>query len=107
MTRAGDVVSPDATVGIRIHGAHDVEFLAFISTPSDADASAMRFVADRAAGDPLVGVETRPCHRGGIDLQLVRRMMLARDAVTAFERLFRQRAQAHGGTLDGWGVRPA
>ena len=67
----------------------------------------MTFVADRTAGDPLVDIETPPSHRGGTELELDRRMRLARERATAFERLFRQRAEAHGGTLDDRGVMQA
>ena len=114
MTGGGDVNFPDdengdvfrrmQQSGFDFALPHDVEFFAFFATETDADACAMMFVADRAAGDPLVGIETRPSHRGGMEPELVRRMVLTHDAVTAFERLFRQRADAHGGTLDGWGV---
>jgi hypothetical protein len=83
---------------------HDVEFFAAFPTEANADAVAMMFVADRDAGDLLVNIETRPSHRGGMSLQLVRRLRLTHAGVTALERLFRQRTELQGGALDGWGV---
>lgn len=84
--------------------AHDVEFFAVFRTEAEADAVAGEFLADHQAGDRLKAIETRPASAGGMELFLVKAMLVSYENVTAFERRLAQRVAKHDGYLDGWGV---
>ncbi len=83
---------------------HDVEFFAVFRTEEAADSVAMEFVADRKAGEHLVNIETRPADSGGMELELVKRMIVTHEAVTEFEERLASRVSKHDGYMDGWGV---
>lgn len=100
----GDVFRRMHDAGFDFTRPHDVEFFAVFRTEATADRVAMLYVADRGNGEPLVNIETRPGHSGGMELELVRRMRVTHADVTAFEQRLNERALAHDGRLDGWGV---
>ncbi|HRE13382.1 MAG TPA: ribonuclease E inhibitor RraB [Usitatibacteraceae bacterium] len=83
---------------------HDVEFFAVFRTEALADEVAQLYVDDHEAGDRLVNVETRPADKGGMELLLVKRLVVTPDAIAAFERKLQERIGPRDAYLDGWGV---
>ena len=55
---------------------HDVDFFAVFRTEEAADFVAREYVADRKSGDQLVNIETPPAESGGMELELVVRLMV-------------------------------
>ena len=100
----GDVFRRMAASGFDFGRAHDVEFFAVFRTEEDADRVAKEFVADHNAGDRLVAVDTAPHERGGMELKIVKSMMLTHESVTAFETLLAERSGKYDSYMDGWGV---
>jgi len=100
----GDVFRRMREAAVDFATPHDVEFFAVLPTEAAAEAVAMLYVADRARGEALVNIETRPAEDGGMELELVKRMLLTHADVTAFKQCLAERVGAHGGDLDGWGV---
>jgi hypothetical protein len=83
---------------------HDVEFFAVFRTEEAAASVAKEYVADRKAGDRIVNIETRPAESGGMELELVKHMIVTHEAVTEFEQRLAERVARHDGYLDCWGV---
>ena len=100
----GDVFRRMRAANFDFTEPHDVEFFAVFSTEEGADSVAMEYAADHKAGDHLVNIETRPAESGGMELELVKRMILTHEAVTEFEQRLAARVAKHDGYLDGWGV---
>lgn len=100
----GDVLRRMQSSGFNFSEPHDVEFFAVFSTEGAADAVARQYAADHAAGDKLVNIETRPAEAGGMELMLVKRMLVTYENVSAFEAQLQSRVAAQDGYLDGWGV---
>jgi len=92
------------SLGFNFSKPHDVEFFAVFRTEEEADSVALQYVADHEAGDKLVNIETRPAESGGMELELVKNMLVTHENVSAFEALLQSRVSAHDGYLDGWGV---
>ena len=99
-----DVFRRMQAAGFDFSKPHDVEFFAVFRTEADADFVVRQYLADHKAGHLLVNIETRPASEGGMELLLVKTMMLTYDNVTLFEHLLEERVSAHDGYLDGWGV---
>lgn len=100
----GDVFRRMQKSGFDFSKPHDVDFFAIFPTKAAADLVAKQYVADHKAGNLFVNIESKPASEGGMELLLVKNMLLTHQAITAFEREFEARASAHGGYLDGWGV---
>ncbi len=100
----GDVFRRMRDSGFDFTKPHDVEFFAVFRTEEAADAVAFEFVADRKAGESLVNIETRPAESGGMELELVKRMIVTYEAVTEFEKRLANRVSKHDAYMDGWGV---
>lgn len=83
---------------------HEVEFFAVFRTRESADLVAREYLEDHRAGDKLVNIETRPAEVGGMELELVKRMIITHKAITEFEQRLALRVSKHDGYLDGWGV---
>jgi hypothetical protein len=101
---SGDVFRRMQASGFDFSKHHDVEFFAVFRTEAEADFVAKQYLADHKAGRCLVNIETRPAREGGMELLLVKNMLLTYDGVTQFERELDERVSAHDGYLDGWGV---
>ncbi len=100
----GDVFRRMQASGFDFSKPHDVEFFAVFRTEAEADEVAQLYLADHKAGERLVNIETRPAESGGMELELVKSMLLTHGAVTAFESVLRERVATRDGYLDGWGV---
>ncbi|WP_115527998.1 MULTISPECIES: ribonuclease E inhibitor RraB [Xanthomonas] len=100
----GDVLRRMQASNFDFSKKHDVEFFAVFRTEEAAYYVAMEFVADRKAGEHFVNIETRPADSGGMELELVKRMIVTHDAVTEFEERLASRVSRHDGYMDGWGV---
>lgn len=100
----GDVLRRMQDAGFDFSLPHDVEFFAVFRTEAAADTVARQFVADRAGGEAIVAIETRPADPGGMELMVVKSMLVTHDNVTAFESRLAQRVSLHDGYMDGWGV---
>ena len=100
----GDVLRRMASSGFDFNQPHDVEFFAVFRTEEDARAVAKLFVSDHLAGDRLVAVDTAPHHVGGMELKIVKSMLVTHENVTALEKLLEERASRFDSYMDGWGV---
>jgi hypothetical protein len=100
----GDVFRRMQASGFDFSIPHDVEFFAVFRTEAEADEVGQLYLADHKAGSRLVNIETRPAESGGMELELVKNMVLTYDAVTAFEAGLKERVAMRDGYLDGWGV---
>ncbi|OYY73220.1 MAG: hypothetical protein B7Y40_10420 [Gammaproteobacteria bacterium 28-57-27] len=100
----GDVLRRMEASGFDFSVPHDVEFFAVFRTEAEADTVARQFVADRTGGDPVVAIETQPAERGGMELMVVKSMVVTYENVSAFEQRLAQRVSQHDGYMDGWGV---
>lgn len=100
----GDVFRRMQKSGFDFLKPHDVEFFAVFRTEGEADAVAKQYLADHKAGQRLVNIETRPARRGGMELLLVKKMLLTYEGIVDFERMLQERVSACDGYLDGWGV---
>lgn len=100
----GDVFRQMEKSGFDFSLPHDVEFFAVFSTEEEAEAVGRQFVADRKGGEKIVTIKTQPAEAGGMELMLVKRMLLTHENVTEFESRLAERVSHHDGYLDGWGV---
>ena len=100
----GDVLRRMQSSGFDFTKPHDVEFFAVFRTEKMADSVAMEFVADSKAGDKYKAINTKPATRGGMELRLVKSMLVTYENVTAVERKLAKRVSKHDGYMDGWGV---
>lgn len=100
----GDVLRRMQDSNFEFSKIHDVEFFAVFRTVEMADAVALQYLADSKSGDKLRNIETRPAYGGGMELILVKPMLLTHDNVTAFENKLASRVADHKGYLNGWGV---
>jgi hypothetical protein len=83
---------------------HPVEFFAILSTEKEADIIAKQYLDDHKKGNILINIETKPYDQGGMELILVKEMMVTYENVTSFENTLQERVSMHEGYLDGWGV---
>lgn len=100
----GEVFKRMASSGFDFGPPHDVEFFAVFRTKEDADRVAQEYVADHRAGDTLVAVDTQPHDVGGMELKIVKSMLVSHENVTAFEKLLAERSGKYDGYMDGWGI---
>ena len=100
----GDVFRRMQKSGFDFSKPHDVEFFAVFRTEEEADAIAKQYLADHRAGQRLVNIETRPADEGGMELLLVKNMLLTYEGIVDFERKLQERVSTCDGYLDGWGV---
>ena len=100
----GDVFRRMQKSGFDFSKPHDVEFFAVFRTEGEADAVAKQYLADHKAGQHLVNIETRPASEGGMELLLVKNMLLTYEGIVDFERKLEERVSACDAYLDGWGV---
>lgn len=100
----GDVLRRMEASGFDFSALHDVEFFAVLRTEHEADVVARQFVADRATGETIVAIETQPADKGGMELMVVKSMLVTHENVSAFELRLAQRVSQHDGYMDGWGV---
>ena len=100
----GDVLRRMEASAFDFSRPHNVDFFAIFRTKEIADVVAKQFVADHNAGERLVSIETRPSDKGGMELMIVKSMLVTYENVTNFENLLAQRVAQHDGYLDGWGV---
>jgi hypothetical protein len=100
----GDVLRRMQASGFNFSAPHDVEFFAVFRTEEEADIVARQFVADRATGESIVAIETQPAERGGMELMIVKSMLITHENVSTFESRLAQRVSEHDGYMDGWGV---
>lgn len=100
----GDVLRRMQAHGFPFSKPHDVEFFAIFPSKETAYAVARLYVADDKAGDTLVTIRTQRAERGGMELKLVKSMLVTHENVTRFESRLAERVAEHDGHLDGWGV---
>lgn len=100
----GDVFRRMQSSGFDFSKPHDVEYFAVFRTEEEAVSVAKQYVADHKAGDKLKNIETKPAESGGMELQLVKTMLVTYENVTTFESNLADRVSKHDGYLDGWGV---
>jgi hypothetical protein len=101
---SGDVFRRLEAHGFDFSVPHNVEFFALFPTESQADKVARQYAAKHAAGDTLTNIETRPAKKGGMELVVVKPMLVTYEGVTKFEAELSARVSPEGGRLDGWGV---
>lgn len=100
----GDVFRRLESHGFDFKSPHDVEFFAVFPDEEAADKVAKQYVADHHAGEKLANVETKPARDGGMELVVVKSMLVTYENVSGFEDKLANRVAAAGGRLDGWGV---
>jgi hypothetical protein len=95
----------------RMHAQHfdfskpyPVDFYAVFRTEADADEVAQQYVADHQAGNRLLNVETRPAEPGGMELKVVKHMLVTHAGIAQFEQTLATRIAPYEAYLDGWGV---
>ena len=101
---SGDVFRRMEAHGFDFSVPYEVEFFALLPTEAQADKVARQYAAEHAAGGKLTNVETRPGKDGGMELVVVKPMLVTYENVTRFEADLGARVSAEGGRLDGWGV---
>jgi|SRR5450631_3849222 Regulator of ribonuclease activity B len=101
---SGDVFRRMVASGFDFQLLHNIEFFAIFPTEEEADEVARQYLSDHRAGDPFVNIETRPASSGGMELIVVKTMLVTYENVTGFEAEFERRVSTHHGHLDGWGV---
>ena len=100
----GDVLRRMEQANFDFSSAHDVEFFSVFRTEAEADSVAKEYLADHKAGNRLQNIETRPHHKEGMELLIVKTMFVTYENVTAFESVLANRVAKYDGYLDGWGV---
>src|SRR5450432_3905023 len=98
---SGDVFRRMDASGFDFQVPHNIEFFAIFPTEEGADEVAKQYLSDHRAGDPFVNIETRPAPSGGMELIVVKTMLVTYENVTGFEAEFGKRVSAHEGRLDG------
>lgn len=83
---------------------YPVDFYAVYATEEESDSIAKLYVEDWRNGDAFKKIETRPCDKGGMELELVPIMKLTYENVVSFENRLAERTSKVNGYLDGWGV---
>ena len=83
---------------------HPVDFFAVYATNEEADLIARQYATDWKNGENFKNIETRPYDEGGMELELVKIMLVTYDNIKAFEEKLIQRTSKVDGYLDGWGA---
>ncbi|WP_220446259.1 ribonuclease E inhibitor RraB [Microbulbifer harenosus] len=83
---------------------YPVDFYAVYATEEEADSIAKLYVQDWKNGGNFKNIETRPCEKGGMELELVPIMKLTYENIVGFENTLAERTSKVNGYLDGWGV---
>jgi regulator of RNase E activity RraB len=90
--------------GVDLSVPYNVEFIAVFPTAAAADKVAMMYVADSKMGQKFINIETRPGEEQGMELLLVKSMLVTTQSISEFESQLFERAKVHGGYADGWGM---
>jgi hypothetical protein len=100
----GDVLRRMQDSGFDFSKEHDVEFFVIFRTEADADAVAREYLADHQKGSRFNNIETKPAQKGGMELVLVKPMLVTYENITQFESELKRRVSQYDCYLDGWGV---
>jgi hypothetical protein len=100
----GDVFRRMEAHGFDFKVPHDVEFFAIFPTEELADEVATLYLEEHRAGETMKKIRTKPGRDGGMELVLVKPMLVTYENVDRFESELGNRVAARGGYLDGWGV---
>ncbi len=98
------VISSIIEDGVDLSVPYHVEFIAVFPTAEDAEKVARMYVADSKLGEDFINVETTPREDEGMDLILIKSMIVTPQNVSEFESRLIERAKMHGGAADGWGM---
>ena len=90
--------------GVELSVPYDVDFLAVFPTAEAADKVAMMYVADSKLGQKFINIETMPGAEQGMELLLVKSLLVTAQSISEFESQLIERAKEHGGYADGWGM---
>jgi len=90
--------------GVDLSVPYNVEFIAVFPTADAADKVAMMYVADSKMGLKFINIKTTPGEEQGMELLLVKSMLVTSQGISEFESQLIERAKVHGGYADGWGM---
>lgn len=98
------VISSIIEDGVDLSVPYHVEFIAVFPTAEDAEKVAMMYVADSRVSKDFIKIETTPSTEDGVELTLIKSMIVTPQSVSEFESKLIERAKMHGGAADGWGM---
>ena len=98
------VISSIIEDGVDLSVPYHVEFIAVFPTAEDAEKVARMYVADSKLGEDFINVEITPREDEGMELILIKSMIVTTQNVSEFESRLIERAKMHGGAADGWGM---
>ncbi len=98
------VISSIIEDGVDLSVPYNVEFIAVFPTAEDAEKVAMMYVADSRVSKDFITIETTPREDEGMELILIKSMIVTPQNVSEFESRLIERAKMHGGAADGWGM---
>lgn len=98
------VISSIIEDGVDLSVPYNVEFIAVFPTAEDAEKVALMYVADSELGEDFINIETTPREDEGMELILIKSMIVTPQNVSEFESRLIERAKMHGGAADGWGM---
>ena len=98
------VISSIIEDGVDLSVPYNVEFIAVFPTAEDAGKVALMYVADSELGEDFINIETTPREHEGMELILIKSMIVTPQNVSEFESRLIERAKMHGGAADGWGM---
>jgi len=98
------VISSIIEDGVDLSVPYHVEFIAVFPTAEDAEKVALMYVADSKLGEDFINIETSPSEDEGMELILIKSMIVTAQNVSEFESRLIERAKMHGGAADGWGM---
>jgi regulator of RNase E activity RraB len=99
-----EVIARMIADGMDLSVPYPVEYVAVFPTEEAADKVALMFVDDVKSGEKYSNIETMPGEKGGMELLVVKQMLVTAEGIAEFELLLEQRAEQYGGYADGWGV---
>lgn len=98
------VISSIIEDGVDLSAPYPVEFIAVFPTAEDAEKVVAMYVADSNLANDFINIAIEPREDDGVELTLIKSMMVTTQSVSEFESLLIERAKMHGGAADGWGM---
>jgi len=100
----GNVLRELQKKNVDFSAPHKIQFFSVFRTEEMADIVAKEYLKDNFPNEKIGVIETRPAQKGGMELELVVKMLLTHENITGFETRLAERVSKQDGYLDGWGV---
>lgn len=90
--------------GLDLSRPYAVEFYSVLRSQLDATAVAMKYLRDLVKDASMDNVMIHPYTNGGVEVVLVKTMLVTRENISEIESKLAERLSAYDGYLNGWRI---